>query len=204
MTINIRKKRRYTVLRRDMVYGGRAGRIIIQGSGRLYTLLSAVTLLGVLCGAFGGGGTSAEKLAVHGSGGFFRTFLDSLAITAVYTGICFFGGLSSAGEPLGFLLCFFKGLGAGTLCSAVFAEGISPAAAADIVPFEAMSIALLIFAARENIRMSRLTRKRTFGDVNSSSKTADIRLYLKKFAVIFLASVIASAVDGVIGAIISI
>ena len=208
MTVNVRKKRRYTILSRQTAPGKRI--IVQRGGRRLYTLLSAVTLLGVLVGTFcGSGALLTEAVAAHGGGGFWVTFRDSLAILAIYTGLCFFGGLSSAGAPLGYLLCFFKGLGTGALCACIFSGGTANTplrAAADILPFEAMSIALLIFSARENVRMSEITRKRTFEDIsgdNALRKNADLGLYLKKFGVISLAAIAAAAADGLIGLLIA-
>lgn len=238
MTVNVRRKRRYTILSRQTAPSGRrAVGVVVKRDGlSLYTLLSIVTLAGVLAGAFCGSGLRgplASEVMTHGAGvidkGFSGVFLDSLAILAVYTGLCFFGGLSSAGAPLGYILCFFKGLAAGTLCACIFSGGTANAplgAAADILPFEAMSIALLIFSARENIRMSEITRKRTFlgfsekdgargngargngargngARGNGARGGADLGLYLKKFAVISLAAVAAAAVDGGIGVLIN-
>ena len=115
----------------------------------------------------------------------------------VYIILFFFGGLSSVGKPIAYLLCVFKGMGAGFLSACLFSAGvgsIDAAATAEILPFEAMSLAVVILAARENIRLSHITAKRTFAQAEGSG--ADISLYLKKFGVIIAAAAAVSAIDG--------
>lgn len=207
MTVNVRRTRRtrrtrrYRILTRTSHAPGRRLVIISEAGRRLYTLLTLVTAAGMIAGALCTSGQLTEVMADRQQG-FGAAFFNSFAVLILYIGLCFFGGLSVAGAPMAYLLCFFKGLGTGALCSCIFAEGaggIFTAAGADIIPFEAMNIALLIFAARENLRMSGLIYKRSFGGV-PRTETGDpaLLLYLKKFGVILLASVAAAAVDAVI------
>lgn len=199
MTVNVQKRRHYRVAR---ISRRPAVRRDISPGRRLYMLLTALTAAGVFAGAYAFsayGGQSAAELAAHHGGGFIKCFADSLLLTAVYVGICFFGGFSSAGKPMAYLLCIFKGMGAGFLSACIFSGGISaadPKTAADILPFEAMSIAVIIFAARENIRLSDLTSKRTFG--SAAEGQVDLKLYLTKFAVIMITAAGAAAIDGLL------
>lgn len=202
MTVNVQKRHRYRIA------GIRSKPVPVTPrqpteSRRLYTLLTMITAAGVFAGAYSfsayGGEGLADIIAERGSVGFVKAFSDSLLLTAAYILICFFGGFSSVGKSAAYLLCIFKGMGAGYLSACLFSQGIAgenTIAALDILPFEAMSIAVVIFAARENIRMSDLTAKRTFGD--TSEGQVDMGLYLKKFAVIAAAAAIASALDGLI------
>lgn len=207
MTVNVRRKRRYRILSKTSHVPGDRRLVMVSSEGRrLYTLLTAVTAAGMLAGALLGTGQLSLSMQDR-QWGFPVTFVNSFAVLAIYIGLCFFGGLSAAGAPMAYLLCFFKGLGTGALCGCIFADGaggILTAAAADIIPFEAMSIALLIFAAREDLRMSGIIYRRSFGGASvTSESSSDLRLYLKKFGVILLAAAAASAVDAAIGVLIN-
>ncbi len=201
MTVNVQKRRRYKVRR---VYHRPEVRHESSPGRQIYMILMLLTAAGVFigaytCGAYGDGGIAA-LLETHGQADFFTVFTDSLVLISVYVALCFFGGFSSAGAPAAYLLCIFKGMGAGFLSACIFADGltgINSRAAADILPFEAMSIAVIIFAARENIRLSRIIADRTFGSTENRGGV-NIRLYLIKFAVISAAAVITAAADGLI------
>lgn len=205
-TANVRKKRRYRIARVSTVT---VPAEIPRRNNTLYMLLTFLTAAGVLSGAYGcyagGAGNIPDMITAHGGDGFVGTFADSFLLMAAYILICFFGGFSSAGKPAAYLLCIFRGTGAGFLSACLFSQGFSGMdmeAVLDILPFEAMSVAIVIFAARENIRLSDLTEKRTFGGadkaVEAGDDHGDLPLYLKKFAVITAAAAGAAAIDGLI------
>lgn len=153
---------------------------------------------GALCCPYVTNEVQAAITASEG-GSLWEIFADSFIIAAVYILICFFGGFSSAGRPLAYFLCLFKGMGAGLLSAYIFGEGLMLTdTAAGVLPFEVIGTASVILAARENIRLSEVTAKRTFGKLGGENGQADIMLYLKKFGVIMLTAAAAAMVDALL------
>lgn len=190
MTVNVRK-RRYRVRRvtRELPAENTS-----RGS-RLYMLLTAVAAAGVFIGAYtySGGDINAE-------GAFDSSFANSLCSVGIYVLLCFFCGLSAFGQPAGYALCLFKGLGAGYLAAYAMKSG-SMGTALNILPFEAVSIVTVILGARENIRMSSLISRRTFGTDGGASDEGSLRLYLAKFALIMLTGIAAAAADALMASV---
>lgn len=201
MTVNV-QKHRYRIAGRQS-----SPRLNARNNGHmhaLYVLLTVICSAGIFAGAYAfgiGGGDWNEVIAARSGRGFLKTFSDDLIIIFSYILICFLGGFSSLGKPAACLLCFFRGMGAGFLSACVFSGGpggISPKTAADILPFEALSTAAVIFAARENICLSDITAGRTFGSPDGTP--ADLKLYLAKFSVISFAAVLSATADGLLSA----
>lgn len=195
MTVNVQKRRSYRVKRvsRPAPVSG------LSPAKRIYLLLTAISAAGVFIGACSVINTDIP-FELRAESSFIDSFLGSLAAVMLYVAVCFFTGTSSAGSVCGYLLCLFKGLGAGFLSAQIFRYGISSVniqAALNVLPFEAVSMAAVIFAARENIRMSRLISEKTFGKHNIGGDSSDcLRLYLMKFGVITLLAVGAALIDG--------
>lgn len=198
MTVNVQKKQRYRITR---IYKAGERSSPSGQARRLYLLLTLITAAGVFAGAYcyNSDCGAAEMVAVHGGRGFAAQFADSFAFLCCCIALCFFSGFSALGKPAAYLLCILKGMAAGCLSACIFESGLAGAdlaAAMDILPFEAMGTAIVIFAARENIRLSDIAARRLFD--GGSEGSADIGLYIKKFGVILLSAAAAAAVDGII------
>lgn len=190
MTVNVRRKRRYTISRVSRIPPVRTS----TGS-RLYILLTGLSAAGVLTGAlcFDGGFDIAPSMDAV------RDMTASLGVMGAYILVCFLCGLTAFGEPAGWLLCLFKGMGAGFLAAAALGTDIKTALCT--LPFEAAGLAALIPAARENIRMSRLIRERAFGKPEQSADGKEcLRLYFLKFGIIAAAGACAALLDGLMSA----
>ncbi len=200
MTVNVQKRRSYRIKRVSRYAPPPRG---ISPARRIYLLLTAVSAAGVLIGACSR--TASDIPCEISRAGFADSFLGSLCAVMLYVAICFFAGISSAGSVCGYLICLFKGMGAGYLSAELFSGGIGAAdigTALNILPFEAVSMAAVILAARENIRMSRLIFRRSFGNSEKSSDSGgSLRLYLLKFGIIVLLAAGAALVDGVMAVI---
>ena len=191
MTVNVQKRRRYRV--RRMTRELPAEREISPGR-RLYMLLTVIAAAGVFVGAYTYSGGE-----VNAGGG----FVTSLCSVGIYVLLFFFGGLSAAGQPMGYILCFFKGLGTGYLAAyaACAMKSGDVCAALNILPFEAVSMVTVIFGARENIRMSSYISGRSFGASGEASDEGSLQLYLAKFALILLTGIAAAAMRGLMAAV---
>lgn len=200
MTVNVQKRHSYRVKRVSRP----APRSGISPAKRIYLLLTAISAAGVFIGACSVI-NSDIPFELRTENAFLDSFLGSLAAVMLYVTVCFWAGTSSAGSVFGYLLCLFKGLGAGFLSAEIFRSGLASAdlqAALNILPFEAMSTAAVIFAARENIRMSRFVSEKAFGRSDGNSDCTNcLRLYLMKFGVITLFAVGAAFIDGLMAVI---
>ncbi|WP_432651400.1 hypothetical protein [Huintestinicola sp.] len=200
MTVNVQKRRSYRIKRVSRP----APRRDISPAGRIYMLLTAVSAAGVFIGAFSGI-NSAAPFALRAENSFSDSFFGSLAAVMLYVAVFFFAGTSSAGSVCGYLLCLFKGMGAGFLSAEIFRSGlisVNISEALNVLPYEAVSTAAVIFAARENIRMSRLISEKAFGKPSGGGDSTDcLRLYLMKFGVITLLAVGAALIDGLMAVI---
>lgn len=195
MTVNVQKRRRYRV--RRMTRELPAEREMSPGR-RLYMLLTVIAAAGVFVGAYSYSGGE-----VNAGGGFVSAFVTSLCSVGIYVLLFFFGGLSAVGQPMGYILCFFKGLGTGYLAAyaACAMKSGDVCAALNILPFEAVSMVTVIFGARENIRMSSYISGRSFGALGEASDEGSLRLYLAKFALILLTGIAAAAMRGLMAAV---
>ena len=200
MTVNVQKRRSYRVRR---VSRPAPPRRTVSPAKRIYLLLTAISASGVFIGACS---RLSDGVPVKiSAAGFSDSFFGSLAAVMLYVAICFFSGMSWTGSVCGYLLCLFKGMGAGYLSAELFGSGLAGAdvcSVLNVLPFEAVSMAAVIFAARENIRMSQLIFRRSFGSSEKSENSGDpLRLYLMKFGVILLLAAGAALVDGVMAVI---
>ncbi len=178
MTVNIKKKRRYTVSRiqRAVTNDIPAKRSTCTS---LYIMLTAITAAGILTGVYSFGTGMGGTVQTSTSADMLTVFADRMIIMGVYILLCFAGGFSAAGGTGAVLLCIFKGIGAGYLAGQAFSAPADITAIARIIPYEAMSTAVTVMAARESIRMSRVICSRGLSDDGS-----DIKLYTRKFAVL--------------------
>ena len=197
MTVNVQKRHSYRVKRVNRS----APRSALSPAKRIYLLLTAISAAGVFIGACSVI-NSDIPFELRAESSFSDSFAGSLAAVMLYVAICFFAGTSSAGSVCGYLLCLFKGMGAGFLSAEIFRSGLASVnlqAALNVLPFEAVSTAAVIFAARENIRMSRLISEKAFGNKNIGADSSDcLRLYLMKFGVITILAVGAALIDGLL------
>ena len=195
MTVNVQRRHSYRIKRVSRP----APRRDISPAKRIYMFLTAISAAGVFIGVYSAI-NSAVPFELRAESGFIDSFAGSLAAVMLYVTVCFFAGLSSAGSVCGYLLCLFKGMGAGFLSAEIFRRGLGSLNISDalnVLPFEAFGTAAVIFAARENIRMSRLISEKAFGKTNGGGDSTDcLRLYLMKFGVITLLAVGAAITDG--------
>lgn len=199
MTVNTQKRRRYRIRRVSRPAPQRE----ISPAKRIYLLLTAVSASGVLIGALSG--TYHDNDVISIPAGFADAFIGSFAAVMLYILLLFLGGTSPAGAFCGYFLCLFKGMGAGFLSAAVFRNGAFSADLREVInvlPFEAVSMAAVIFAARENIRMSRLISDRFFLPTENRGEGKDcFGLYIMKFGVITLLAAAAALADGLMAVI---
>lgn len=199
MTVNTQKRRRYRIRRVSRPAPQRE----ISPAKRIYLLLTAVSASGVLIGALSG--TYHDNAVISIPAGFADAFIGSFAAAMLYILLLFLGGTSPAGAFCGYFLCLFKGMGAGFLSAAVFRNGAFSADLREVInvlPFEAVSMAAVIFAARENIRMSRLISDRFFIPTENRGEGKDcFGLYIMKFGVITLLAAAAALADGLMAVI---
>lgn len=199
MTVNTQKRRRYRIRRVSRPAPQRE----ISPAKRIYLLLTAISASGVLIGALSGVYHGNAVISIPA--GFADAFIGSFAAVMLYTLLLFLGGTSPAGAFCGYFLCLFKGMGAGFLSAAVFRNGAFSADLCEVInvlPFEAVSMAAVIFAARENIRMSRLISDRFFIPTENRGEGKDcFGLYIMKFGVITLLAAAAALADGLMAVI---
>lgn len=199
MTVNTQKRRRYRIRRVSRPAPQRE----ISPAKRIYLLLTAVSASGVLIGALSG--IYHDNAVISIPAGFADAFIGSFAAVMLYILLLFLGGTSPAGAFCGYFLCLFKGMGAGFLSAAVFRNGAFSADLREVInvlPFEAVSMAAVIFAARENIRMSRLISDRFFIPTENRGEGKDcFGLYIMKFGVITLLAAAAALADGLMAVI---
>ena len=199
MTVNTQKRRRYRIRRVSRPAPQRE----ISPAKRIYLLLTAISASGVLIGALSGIYHGNAVISIPA--GFADAFIGSFAAVMLYILLLFLGGTSPAGAFCGYFLCLFKGMGAGFLSAAVLRNGAFSADLREVInvlPFEAVSMAAVIFAARENIRMSRLISDRFFIPTENRGEGKDcFGLYIMKFGVITLLAAAAALADGLMAAI---
>lgn len=199
MTVNTQKRRRYRIRRVSRPAPQRE----ISPAKRIYLLLIAISASGVLIGALSGIYHGNAVISIPA--GFADAFIGSFAAVMLYILLLFLGGTSPAGAFCGYFLCLFKGMGAGFLSAAVLRNGVFSADLREVInvlPFEAVSMAAVIFAARENIRMSRLISDRFFLPTENRGEGKDcFGLYIMKFGVITLLAAAAALADGLMAVI---
>ena len=199
MTVNTQKRRRYRIRRVSRPAPQRE----ISPAKRIYLLLTAISASGVLIGALSGIYHGNAVISIPA--GFADAFIGSFAAVMLYILLLFLEGTSPAGAFCGYFLCLFKGMGAGFLSAAVFRNGAFSADFREVInvlPFEAVSMAAVIFAARENIRMSRLISDRFFIPTENRGEGKDcFGLYIMKFGVITLLAAAAALADGLMAVI---
>lgn len=199
MTVNTQKRRRYRIRRVSRPAPQRE----ISPAKRIYLLLTAISASGVLIGALSGIYHGNAVISIPA--GFADAFIGSFAAVMLYILLLFLGGTSPAGAFCGYFLCLFKGMGAGFLSAAMFRNGAFSADLREVInvlPFEAVSMAAVIFAARENIRMSRLISDRFFLPTENRGEGKDcFGLYIMKFGVITLLAAAAALADGLMAVI---
>lgn len=199
MTVNTQKRRRYRIRRVSRPAPQRE----ISPAKRIYLLLTAVSASGVLIGALSGIYHGNAVISIPA--GFADAFIGSFAAVMLYILLLFLGGTSPAGAFCGYFLCLFKGMGAGFLSATVLRNGAFSADLREVInvlPFEAVSMAAVIFAARENIRMSRLISDRFFLPTENRGEGKDcFWLYIMKFGVITFLAAAAALADGLMAVI---
>lgn len=199
MTVNTQKRRRYRIRRVSRPAPQRE----ISPAKRIYLLLTAISASGVLIGALSGIYHGNAVISIPA--GFADAFIGSFAAVMLYILLLFLGGTSPAGAFCGYFLCLFKGMGAGFLSAAVLRNGVFSADLREVInvlPFEAVSMAAVIFAARENIRMSRLISDRFFLPTENRGEGKDcFGLYIMKFGVITFLAAAAALADGLMAVI---
>lgn len=199
MTVNTQKRRRYRIRRVSRPAPQRE----ISPAKRIYLLLTAISASGVLIGALSGIYHGNAVISIPA--GFADAFIGSFAAVMLYILLLFLGGTSPAGAFCGYFLCLFKGMGAGFLSAAVLRNGAFSADLREVInvlPFEAVSMAAVIFAARENIRMSRLISDSFFVSAENRGEGKDcFGLYIMKFGVITFLAAAAALADGLMAVI---
>lgn len=194
MTVNPVKKRRYKIRR---VYSAPSPvQREMSPARKLYILLTVICMAGAVTGAYSFSVFPCDSSELIPMGkGFTAVFVDSLAAVLAYVLICFFSGLSAAGQPVGYILCAVKGMAAGYLSACAVSSG-NLAVILDILPFQAVCTVTVILAARENIRLSGYISDRSFGSGGGNGDSS-LGLYMSKFGIICLTALGAAAVDSI-------
>lgn len=124
-------------------------------------------------------------------------FRNTLLTSALFVTAAFLGGLWAAAVPLGAGMMAFRGFGVGVSAASMYISGgvqALPAVLVLLVPKAAAVSAVSLLAVRELFRSSvMLGRFFLHGESDRSRDTA--RLYLIKYGVLLLISLIISAAD---------
>ncbi|MDE6599467.1 MAG: hypothetical protein K2K34_05240, partial [Oscillospiraceae bacterium] len=111
---------------------------------------------------------------------------------------CFWLGFSAAAQPIELIVPVFRGLGAGVSLSGMYgsfgAAGIGMSAVL-IIPGAVLSAFALIIAAREALELSGKIFTQVFGRNTAAGGTIDFRLYITKFAILFVILTVSSLAD---------
>ena len=182
-----------------------------RSDGRL-TLLTALYFAGVFLGVILYGALSGERLdALNDITGsfvygrlnhtFWETLVNSFSGAFLLLTACFWLGFSAAAQPIELLVPVFRGLGAGVSLSGMYgsfgAAGIGMSAVL-IIPGAVLSAFALIIAAREALELSGKIFSSVFGRNAASGGiggTIDFRLYITKFAILFVILTVSSLAD---------
>jgi len=129
-----------------------------------------------------------------------EVFRNTFVSSAVFTAIAFLIGTSAVGLPFGIAMLIYRGFGIGVSSTLMFAlngKGAFPAVAIMILP-KAMAVTVVsVLAVRELIRSS--SRLFVFWkDGNDEGERKTVRLYIVKFIVLIVISIIIAAADSVI------
>lgn len=178
-----------------------------RSDGRL-TLLAALYFAGVFLGVILYGTLGGEHLAtlnditgsfVYGrlNHTFWETLVNSFLGAFLLLTACFWLGFSAAAQPIELLVPAFRGLGAGVSLAGMYGSfglaGVGMSAVL-IIPGAVLSAFALIIAAREALELSGRVFSAVFGR-SSSGESIDLRLYITKFAILFIILTAASLAD---------
>jgi hypothetical protein len=130
-----------------------------------------------------------------------RTMLHTMLSSAVFIAIAYFFGLSAFGQPLGIALIVYRGFGIGAASAALYSaygSGAVLKVLALLLP-KALAVTLVsVLAVRELMRASQcVLRFWTYGGI-PDERSADLRRYSLKFAVLMLISLLISLADGAV------
>ncbi|MCM1023501.1 MAG: hypothetical protein NC395_05515 [Prevotella sp.] len=178
-----------------------------RSDGRL-TVLAALYFAGVFLGVILYGTLDGERLAaLNGITGsfvygrlnhtFWETLVNSFSGAFLLLTACFWLGFSAAAQPLELLVPVFRGLGAGVSLAGMYGSfglaGVGMSAVL-IIPGAVLSAFALIIAAREALEMSGRIFSAVFGR-SASGGEIDLRLYITKFAILFVILTVSSLAD---------
>lgn len=126
-----------------------------------------------------------------------RSFLFSAAIITA----AFFFGASAVGQPFGISLLIYRGIGIGISTSSMYISMGSAAiipVTVTVLPKAAAFSLITALSVRENVHNSCLIFSRCFGKGEQSPVKGGLKLWLIKYFVLIILSLIISSADGVI------
>jgi len=136
-----------------------------------------------------------------GSTAVIRTMLHTMLSSLLFIISAYLLGLSAFGQPLGIALVVYRGFGIGAASAAMYAEYGSKAVLKVLVlllPKALTCIFVSVIAVREMMRASRcMVRFWVCGEM-PDERTADLRRYSLKFAVLLIISLLITLADGAV------
>lgn len=137
-------------------------------------------------------------VAAGGSQSAMDAFSISLSWTSFFVVSMFMLGFCSISQPLEFLLLFYRGIAIGMSLSYIYSYyGVKGALSAifTVIPYAIITSVIMVFAAREAIRMSNLYIFWLVGRVHEDDNNAQLKLYIIRFAVLMFFVLLASVID---------
>lgn len=130
-----------------------------------------------------------------------RAVCDTMLSSVLFIAAAYFLGLSAFGQPLGLGLIVYRGFGIGAASAAMYAQYGSGAVlriAVLLLPKALAMVFVSVIAVRELMRASRsILRLLVWGEM-PDERTADLKRYSLKFAVLLIISLIITLADGAV------
>lgn len=179
---------------------------------RVVFLLFAVISAGIFFGTMLFRGSSDTDIFMSDvlSGGFIKladtqsvldVFYRSVSGTSLLVIILFLLGFCCISQPAELFILFYRGMTLGIAVSFVYgAYGVRGAAVAlfMILPHAVITSTVLVFAAREAMRLSNIYIFYIAGRISETDEKPELRLYAVRFAVLMFFVLISSVIDCVI------
>ena len=143
-----------------------------------------------------------ETLSAGGDPEFVTLFRASFLPALLYWSVAFLLGFFALGQPFGFFLMAFRGLGLGLSMGQLYGDHLGEGilyCAVFLVPSAVLSALVLIAAFRDALQSSNLFWKRMFSGSGEGATAGTLRLYLMRYLVYLLLLAAAAALHALIG-----
>lgn len=179
---------------------------------KVLMLLFSIAACGILLGTFVFSRAEDKSIFLSDvlSNGFIKrseaqsvidVFNRTVSWTSLIVLILFFSGLSSITQPLEIAVLFYRGVAIGSAVSYTYTgygkDGF-PIVLLMILPYALMSTVIIVFAVREALRSSNVYLMYLSGHAPDEACRPSLKLYLTRFAVLFLFVFLSSVIDCVI------